>query len=502
MSRPLDSARSELLARVLAFDIDGGEVPLPFVARLAREHGWAPSFAERVVEEYKRFLFLAATTGFLVCPSEDVDAAWHLHLTYTKSYWQRFCGELIGRPLHHEPTKGGPAEGEKHLLMYAATLTAYGEAFGHPPPEDIWPSGTVRFGDDTRHRVVNTARNWVIPKLPVKRVAQLIGTFALIAFLLPGCADANPFALKRADILLPFGLAIVSAVCGGRVIRSVLRTPNATPADDTVQLSWEQTAYLGGGTGRLATAAVARLVGRGLAQVADDGKRLVAVGPVPDDTSRVERAVLGALPVSNDLTALEPVERAVEIAFAKEVERLEREEIALPALRKIRIWLASLIPLALVYLCLALPQFLFAAQANRPTQYLTIMSIVGGVFGLIALSSGSFRLSNRGKVLLAKQKDRHAALKTGAQWHNNGDAGMAVALFGTAVLVGTPIAPLQAWYPRQTSEASSSGCSTGCGSGCGGGSGSDGGGGGCGGGGGGDGGGGGGCGGGCGGGGD
>jgi hypothetical protein len=230
MSRPKPSAHAELLDRVQAFDIDGGPAALPFVARLAREHGWSRSHAERVVAEYKRYAFLAATAGFPVCPSEDVDAAWHLHLTYTRSYWGRFCGEVLGRPLHHEPTKGGPAEGAKHLAMYAATLDAYRTAFGQAPPADIWPPANERFGDDTRHRVVNTARNWVVPKAPVKRLAQLTAAFVLIAFLLPGCDSSfNPFALRKADILVPFGLSIVAAVCAGRVIRSVMRTPNPPP---------------------------------------------------------------------------------------------------------------------------------------------------------------------------------------------------------------------------------------------------------------------------------
>src|SRR5215207_4481567 len=166
--------RAALLARVEAFDIDGPDAPaLPFTARLARENGWTPQYAARVVREYKRFAFLAAAGFGPVCPSEDVDAAWHLHLTYTKSYWKRFCGEVLGRPLHHEPTRGGPAEGAKHLAMYADTLTAYREAFGRTAPADVWPAAAERFGDDLSHRAVNTARNWVIPKAPVKRVAGL-----------------------------------------------------------------------------------------------------------------------------------------------------------------------------------------------------------------------------------------------------------------------------------------------------------------------------------------
>ena len=78
------------------------------------------------------------TVGRHVCPSEDVDQAWHLHLTYTRSYWKRFCGDVLGRPLHHDPTRGGPAEARKHLAMYDRTLAAYREAFGHEPPPDIW----------------------------------------------------------------------------------------------------------------------------------------------------------------------------------------------------------------------------------------------------------------------------------------------------------------------------------------------------------------------------
>src|SRR5260221_356074 len=80
-----------------------------------------------------------------ICPSEDVDAAWHLHLTYTRSYWKRFCGEVLGRQLHHEPTRGGPAENTKHLAMYEATLAVYREAFGEEPPRDIWTPARERF---------------------------------------------------------------------------------------------------------------------------------------------------------------------------------------------------------------------------------------------------------------------------------------------------------------------------------------------------------------------
>ena len=187
--------RIALLNRLGNFDIDGGEAALPFAARLAREHGWFRPHAERVIREYKRYVFLTMTSETPVCPSEDVDAAWHLHLTYTRSYWKRFCGEVLGGPLHHDPTKGGTAEADKHLAMYEATLAAYGEAFGEEPPPDIWTPASERFGIDIKQRVVNTARNWVIPKLPVKRVLQTAAAFLLFATIVPGCEGGgmNPF---------------------------------------------------------------------------------------------------------------------------------------------------------------------------------------------------------------------------------------------------------------------------------------------------------------------
>ncbi len=463
--------RVELLNRILAFDIDGGEVALPFVARLARENGWSRTRAARVVEEYKRFVFLAVTGSAPVCPSEDVDAAWHLHLTYTRSYWKRFCGEVLDRPLHHDPTKGGPAEGAKHLAMYAETLTAYRAAFGRPAPADIWAEGAERFGDDLKHRAVNTARNWVIPKAPVKRAALFALALAVALMLVPGCEGGlNPFALKNDEFLTTLAVSLIVAAIIGRVLRSFLRKPNPLPDDDSIELNWEQTAYLAGGAGRLTTAAIAQLVGRGMAHVSADTKALVPTGTDTGEMSPVERAVFRALPVMNTAVALKPVQDAVDAAFAQEADRMETDGWVLTKFEQVRTGLTALLPLAVVLLCLALPRLMMGLQANKPVQFLVVTSIVVGIIGTIIVLGGSLRLSHRGMTLLARQKARHNDLKTGTKWEATGDAGLAVALFGTAVLAGTAIAPLQTWYPRQTSESSSGGCSgSGCGSGGGGG---------------------------------
>ena len=76
-----------LWARIKGFALDDPASSLPFSQRLARENGWSRHFACRAIEEYKRFCYLAMTAGHSVSPSDAVDQAWHLHLLYTRSYW-------------------------------------------------------------------------------------------------------------------------------------------------------------------------------------------------------------------------------------------------------------------------------------------------------------------------------------------------------------------------------------------------------------------------------
>src|SRR5690349_177010 len=140
----------ELWKRIESFSVDATGAELPFSARLAKENDWSREFARRAIEEYKRFAFLAMVAGQAVSPSDTVDQVWHLHLTYTQNYWQKFCGEILGKPLHHNPTKGGTAECEKFDDSYRRTLESYREHFEAEPPMDIWPSAEARRADRSR----------------------------------------------------------------------------------------------------------------------------------------------------------------------------------------------------------------------------------------------------------------------------------------------------------------------------------------------------------------
>ena len=96
----MNETHQALYNRISEFSFDEGEVALSFARRLARENGWAADYAGRAIEEYRRFIFLAVVAGHPVTPSDQVD------LTYTRSYWDRFCGDVLGTLVHHGPTRG------------------------------------------------------------------------------------------------------------------------------------------------------------------------------------------------------------------------------------------------------------------------------------------------------------------------------------------------------------------------------------------------------------
>ncbi|MFD0934019.1 glycine-rich domain-containing protein, partial [Methylobacterium trifolii] len=134
---------------------------LDFTGRLAREIGWSRTQAEAAIGEYRRFCFLAMTGGGPTTPSEEVDAVWHLHLTYSRDYWEVWCREVLRGALHHDPTQGGPAEQARYREQYVRTLARYEAYFGAPDPA-FWPGTLARFRRAARYRTVDTGRVLVL----------------------------------------------------------------------------------------------------------------------------------------------------------------------------------------------------------------------------------------------------------------------------------------------------------------------------------------------------
>lgn len=160
----------------------------PFEQRLARERGWSLEFAHRAIDEYRKFLYLAAISDHPIIPSPAVDAVWALHLTQTRSYWDELCRGNLARPLHRESRADGSDRGLQE------TLALYRAEFGSEPPGRIWgrrdvPEARCQCSDGGGHRE------------PIRK----IGSMALAALCGEGEPQTRP-SLAAMGVLLAVAL--------------------------------------------------------------------------------------------------------------------------------------------------------------------------------------------------------------------------------------------------------------------------------------------------------
>ncbi len=204
-----------LWKRIKDFSLDDSESAFPFSARLTRENGWNKAYTQRVIKEYKRFAFLTIAAGHSVTPSVDIDQVWHLHLCYTESYWEKFCGEVLKQPLHHGPTKGGCKEKDKFHDWYARTLASYEHFFTEKPPKDIWPPVGERFAKASRIKQVSARTHWVIPKprfLWDFKWPYYLGFSLLIIIVASLLLGNTSTASNNNDDLLALGIFIILSI--------------------------------------------------------------------------------------------------------------------------------------------------------------------------------------------------------------------------------------------------------------------------------------------------
>lgn len=130
---------NELWQKVLDFDFDDSG-DYTFTIRIAKENRWTHYFTRQALLEYKKFMYLAATTGSMVSPSEIVDIVWHQHLIFTQSY-TAFCN-LLEKQIQHIPSTHNSLDFEKFKTAKEHTTKQYTAVFGKQP-EAIWHNHTM-----------------------------------------------------------------------------------------------------------------------------------------------------------------------------------------------------------------------------------------------------------------------------------------------------------------------------------------------------------------------
>lgn len=195
----------QLFNRIISFSIDESSASFPFSQKLAQQQGWSATYTERVITEYRRFIFLCCISPNGASPSEDVDQVWHLHLTYTENYWKKFCADTLGRDIHHHPSRGGSQEKHKHQQWYADTLHLYEQVFSEKPPADIWP-------------LIAADKKQTAQVLPSEPIYPLHRAYWLALWLLPVAAvlmygETNPYRLDGPQFLWFYGCCLVVLLC-------------------------------------------------------------------------------------------------------------------------------------------------------------------------------------------------------------------------------------------------------------------------------------------------
>ena len=467
----MNPEHEQLLQRIEAFSLDDPASAFTFTERLAKENHWEPAYAQRVVAEYKRFVFLALAAGHPVSPSDAVDQAWHEHLIYTESYWKHFCGEVLGRPFHHHPTRGGAEEQEKFASWYQYTLMSYRRCFGEEPPADIWPDAPTRAAEDPHFTRVNTRRLWLVPK-PRPAAALLTGA-GVLAGLWVAFSSVSPMKWHGPSFLWLYLVVVLAGLLAALVLRRRARRGPDDEAAALVQLEPYAVACLAGGPVIAVNAAVASMVQRGIATVSEEAPpRVRMISPLPADAHPLEQAIHAETPPEDGVT-LDRLRADVAGTIRPMTEQLEQQGLLLrPVSARQTLRLGWMIAGAVLLLGLA--KIGIGLWAGHPIGYLFALWM-GAMIALAVTLGRELRTTLAGDRLLARLKTDHQDLRylSPGMLANPAPALLvtAIGLFGLGVLASTAFAGMekQLTPPPGTGTDGGGGCGGGCGGGGGGG---------------------------------
>jgi uncharacterized protein (TIGR04222 family) len=434
--------------RVHAFE--DADAPLDFVAKLAREQGWSRDQVRAAIEEYRRFCFLSSVCDETMVPSVAVDEVWHLHLTYTEDYWQRFCPDALGVALHHRPGGLGRDDAAHYRQRYAETLAEYERWFG-TPPERWWPGTVERFRRPGRFRRVDRDRVWLIrkPRWSIEPGTIALGAIGLVAASFVEAMPLNPLDWTGPAFLVLFlALMVASTLFAAAWRRAAVETGRG---DQVHELDPSAMAMLAGGEARVVERAVGELLTRGVARF-DASSRRLAVTEVPHDLDDSARDIAEALRCDGDVgTVLTRCRTVLDRLRGQLVQR----GLWLDAQTASRIALRSTLAPGLV-LALGIAKIAVGLSRDRPVALLVVLCL------LLAAVTLGFALkrpsrSRSGDRVLAELTRRHARAMRAPR---AGEWPIALALVGSSVLAGTAYAAFHEDRHPQGSGGSDGGSSS------------------------------------------
>jgi len=447
----LNSFQTILYQRLKDFELDDPIHEFGFTRHLMRNQGWTLAYAQRAIAEYKKFAFLTVVANHQVVPSDQVDQVWHAHVLLTQSYWEEFCPQVLGKKLHHHPTRGGRTERAAFHHLYAQTIASYRHFFGSPPT-DIWSPPDLRFGTELKMQRINLSEHWVIPKrLPQLSISKASIAAAMIVFITVGCVDAGQGVnlgrllsdLAANQLAVIFGLSVIL----GLVLRYVILMPGKQPQKP--QLDIYEMAYLAGGSLRSIELAITQLVHQGYLRP-NVHNRTFAIGKtLPPGAAGLEQKVMRQVQQAPEFKNLRQV-NDYQTHFLRE--RLEQERLLMTG------WAALIRHSFGLYLPITFSGGMLAAvllnalDIEVAENIITVIIVLWPAIGMITVCClVPFGRTRWGSRILADIQKNHDVY----------DVTQRFALYGYRVLSGGALDDLKQIFKAEE-EAAAGGCACGC----------------------------------------
>ena len=134
----MDYRLDPLWLKLNMMNAQGMQAFAPMMQMMEQQMGASTEMAQRVIEEYRKFLFLAMRAGHQVIPPGIINDVWMMHLQQAQNYWETLGEMITERPV----AQGLDAKSFQSMSdAWAATLQSYEKIFGTSPPMDIWGKG-------------------------------------------------------------------------------------------------------------------------------------------------------------------------------------------------------------------------------------------------------------------------------------------------------------------------------------------------------------------------
>lgn len=262
-------------------------------------------------------------------------------------------------------------------------------------------------------------------------------------------------AFTGADFLYLYAVLLVTAVIAGLFIPVLMR-----PEGRGSELSdMEDIAVLSGGAERHATVVIADLLARG--GLREESSSKLAVRQTSLETGKAGQAVLR----QSGSFSLNEISGTLKSHVQQVQANLTRRGLLMDGSERLQLRLMATAPYLLL-LAIGLYRWQAGAAQGKPTGFLVALLVVTGVLALIRFATINPR-TKAGKAAIAKLRERSQRLRNAP---TAPEVGIAVAMFGTAVLVGTPFEAVHAMRQAGSGDGGSSDSSSSDGgSGCGGG---------------------------------